>query len=324
LQGKKFTRVFYATDVHGSERCFKKFLAAGRFYNADVLVLGGDVTGKLVIPIVDMGNGVHKATYIGKVDSVSTPEDLEILKNRISDSGYYYYLCGKSEMDDLQSSKEKVDQLFVKVMKETLVRWVELAEQVLKETNTPCYITGGNDDMQEVIDQIRDTEHVKNPENKVMKISPIHTMASIGWSNMTPWKCPRDCSEAELGSRIEKVMEGVQDTSNLIFNFHTPPFDTPPLDTVQKLDDSVYPPKPVIEQGQAIMVGAGSTSVKNAIEKYQPLVDLCGHIHEGRGVCKIGRTEVINPGSEYSEGVLRGVILNLGDKKVMSWQLTSG
>jgi Icc-related predicted phosphoesterase len=323
LQGKKFTRVFFATDVHGSERCFNKFLAAGRFYKADVLVLGGDITGKLVIPIVDMGNGIHKATYVGKVENASTKEELETLKNRIADSGYYYYFCGKSEMDDLQSSKEKVDQLFVKVMKETLARWVEYAEQVLKETNTPCYITGGNDDMQEVVDEIRDTEHVKNPENKLVKLDPIHEMASMGWSNITPWKCPRDCSEEELESHIEKVMADVQDTSNLVFNFHTPPINCG-LDTVQKLDDSVYPPKPVLDHGQPILVGAGSESVKKAIEKYQPLLDLCGHIHEARGMCKIGRTHVINPGSEYSEGILRGAILNLADKKVLSWQLTSG
>jgi len=323
LQGKKFTRVFFATDVHGSERCFNKFLAAGRYYKADVLVLGGDITGKRVIPIVDMGNGVRNATYVGKVETASTQEELETLKNRISDSGYYYYLCGKSEMDDLQKSKEKVDELFIQVMKETLARWVEYAEKVLAETNTPCYITGGNDDMQEVIDEIRETEHVKNPENKVVKIDPIHEMASMGWSNMTPWKCPRDCSDEELGSRIEKLMGGVQDTSNLIFNFHCPPINCG-LDTVEKLDGSTYPPKRVLDHGQPIMVGAGSESVKKAVEKYQPLVDLCGHIHEGRGMCKIGKTHVINPGSEYSEGVLRGAILNVADKKLLSWQLTAG
>ena len=323
MQSKKFTRVFFATDVHGSERCFKKFLSAGKFYKADVLVLGGDVTGKLVIPIVDMGNGAYKATYVGKVETTSTPEELETLKNTIADSGYYYYLCGKSEMDDLQKSKEKVDQLFVKVMKETLARWVELAEQVLKETNTPCYITGENDDMQEVIDEIRETEHVKNPENRLVTIDPIHQMASMGWTNITPWKCPRDCSEEELGGRIEKLMEHAHDTSNLIFNFHCPPINCG-LDTVQKLDDSVYPPRAVLDHGQPILIGGGSESVRKAVEKYQPLIDLCGHIHEGRGVCKIGKTQVINPGSEYSEGILRGVILNLADKKVASWQLTSG
>lgn len=55
-----------------------------------------------------------------------------------------------------------------------------------------------------------------------------------------------------------------------------------------------------------------------------PLVDLCGHIHESRGACKIKKTLVVNPESEYTEGILRGVIVNLADKKVASWQMTSG
>jgi hypothetical protein len=44
------TTLFFATDLHGSETCFRKFVAAARFYGADLLVLGGDLTGKLVVP----------------------------------------------------------------------------------------------------------------------------------------------------------------------------------------------------------------------------------------------------------------------------------
>jgi Icc-related predicted phosphoesterase len=323
MQGKKFTRVFFATDIHGSERCFTKFLAAARFYKADVLVLGGDITGKMVIPILDLGDGTFKASYVGKEEILKTSEEVKSLERRIADSGYYYYHCSKSEMDDLRASEQKVDELFVKVMKETLVRWVEYAEQVLRETGTPCYLTGGNDDLQEVVDVIRETDHVKNPDNRVVKIDEIHEMASMGWSNPTPWKCPRECSEEELSDRIEKIMASVSDTANCVFNFHSPPVNCG-LDTVQKLDDSVYPPRPLLDRGQPVLCGAGSESVRKAIDKYQPLVDLCGHVHESRGVCKIGRTPVINPGSEYSEGILRGAIVNLVENKVLSWQLTAG
>lgn len=319
---RRFTRVFFATDVHGSERCFRKFLGAAKFYKADVLVLGGDITGKFVIPIVEHGNGVFYADYLGTQEIVKTPEELKRLEQRAADSGYYSYHCTESEIGELKGSKDKVDELFLKVMKETLVRWVEFAEQVLRETKTVCFVTGGNDDRQEVLDGIEETEHVKKPDNQVVMIDEIHPMANLGWSNPTPWKCPRECSEAELNDRIEKIIKST-DPANLVLNFHTPPLDCG-LDTVQKLDESVYPPKPVIERGQPIMIGAGSKSVRNAVEKYQPLLDLCGHVHESRGVCKIGRTLVVNPGSEYSEGVLRGVIVNLGDKKVISWQLTAG
>jgi Icc-related predicted phosphoesterase len=323
MDGKKFTRIFFATDIHGSERCFKKFLGGAGFYKADVLVLGGDITGKFVIPIVDMGDGTFTAHYVGKDEVLRTPEELKEMEQRIADSGYYSYRCGKSEMDDLRASKEKVDKLFLKVMVDTLARWVDYAEQGLSKTNTMCYLTGGNDDYQEVIDGIQSTEHVKQCDGKVVKIDALHEMANMGWSNPTPWKCPRECDEAELGKRIEKVMAEVSDKANCILNFHSPPMDCG-LDTVQKLDDSVYPPKPIMYKGQPILFGAGSSSVRAAVEKYQPLADLCGHVHESRGMCKVGKTQVINPGSEYSEGVLRGAVVNVSDRKVLSWQLTSG
>ena len=323
MKEKRFTRVFYATDIHGSERCFRKLLGAAQVYKADVLVLGGDVTGKMLIPIVDLGNGTFRADYLGTEQIVKTPEQLHRMEQLIADSGYYYRHCTKSEMDELKVSKEKVDKLFVRVMKETLARWVEYAEGVLARTGTSCYITGGNDDIQEVIDEIHETEHVKNPDNRVVKIDTAHEMASMGYGNPTPWKCPRDVSEKELGERIEKLMASVSDPANCILNFHIPPLGCG-LDTVAKLDDSVYPPKAVMQGGQPVMIGAGSESAQNAIKKYQPLLDLCGHVHESRGACKIGRTLVINPGSEYTEGILRGVIVNIADKKVLSWQLTSG
>ena len=323
MSGKKFTRIFYATDVHGSERCFRKFLSAARVYKADALVLGGDITGKIVIPIVDKGNGIVRADYLGREEIARTPEELGRLEQLIADSGYYYYHRSESEMNELKNSKEKLDQLFLKVMKETLGRWAQYAEQVLRQTGTVCYITGGNDDLQEVLNELRDTEHVKNVDGKVVRLDSLHEMANMGWSNPTPWKCPRECDEEELEQRIEKLVANVSNADNCIFNFHIPPINCG-LDTVAKLDDSVYPPKFVMEGGRQVMIGAGSEAVRHAVEKYHPLVDLCGHVHESRGVCKIGKTLVVNPGSEYSEGQLRGAILNLADKKVLSWQLTSG
>ena len=322
MQGKKFVRLFFATDIHGSERCFRKFIRAAKFYKADILVLGGDITGKFVIPIVDHGSGTFKADFVGTEMVANTDEQLKGLERLIADNGYYYYHCSKSEMEDLKASKEKVDAIFLKVMQQTLARWLSFAEETLRESGTICYVTGGNDDLQEVVDGIAETEHVKNPDNQVVHIDPIHEMASLGWSNPTPWKCPRECSEEELAQRVDKLLVSVSDLSNCVLNFHTPPLNC--LDTVAKLDDSVYPPKIVLEAGQPVMTAAGSASIYKAIEKYAPLIDLCGHVHESRGTCKVGRTLIVNPGSEYSEGVLKGAIVNLADKKVASWQLTSG
>jgi hypothetical protein len=322
MPDKKFTKIFFATDLHGSGRCFEKLLSAAKFYKADVLVLGGDLTGKMLVPIVDLGDGTFKADYVGG-KTVHGDEEVKSLEKEISDSGYYSYRCSKTEMDDLKASKEKVDQLFINIMKETLVSWVERAEPFLSELRVTCYLTGGNDDHQEIVDAIRDTPHVKNSDNKVVKIDQLHEMINLGWSNITPWKCPRDHSEEDLEAAMESLVSSVTDVQNCVFNVHTPPIDCG-LDTCPKLDESVYPPKPVFDKGQAVMIGGGSTSVRRAVEKYQPLVHLCGHIHESRGTTKIGKTLVINPGSDYPDGVLRGAIVNIGDKKVVSSQLTSG
>jgi len=82
--------------------------------------------------------------------------------------------------------------------------------------------------------------------------------------------------------------------------------------------------KVVYDMGNPVMAAAGSTAVRDAIERLQPLVGLHGHIHEGRGETKIGRTLCLNPGSVYSEGVLNGLLLTLADGQVKDYQFTQG
>jgi hypothetical protein len=322
MPDKKFTKVFFATDLHGSASCYDKILSAAKFYKVDVLVLGGDMTGKMIVPIVDMGDGTFKADYVGE-KTLRTREEVNALEKEISDSGYYYYHCNKAEVEELKASPENVNKIFMSVMKDALLKWVDRAEAFLANLGVTCYLTGGNDDFQEVVDAIQETPHMKNADHKVLRIDGVHEMVNLGWSNPTPWKCPRDHTEDELGAMMEKLMPSVSDPANCVFNVHVPPINSG-LDTAPKLDDSVYPPKPVFEKGQAVMFGAGSTAIRRNVEKYQPLLHLCGHIHESRGMTKIGRTLIINPGSEYQQSVLRGAIVNIADRKVLSWQLTAG
>ena len=64
-------KVFFATDLHGAETCWRKFLNAAKFYDADVLVCGGDMTGKAMLPIVSE-NG-HFTVTLGGEHSVTIP-----------------------------------------------------------------------------------------------------------------------------------------------------------------------------------------------------------------------------------------------------------
>jgi uncharacterized protein len=322
---KKATRLFFATDLHGSERTYRKFINAGKFYDVDILVMGGDITGKLLIPIIQENNNHYRATLQGRVEEISTHEEMENLLSRLGTLGFYYKVMDEAEFRALSADENAVNELFHQLARQRLESWVDLAEERLSGTGKKCFVTGGNDDASEVLTAIkRDGTHSFFAcENEVVQVDDDHRMLSIGFSSPTPWKTPREIPDEQLGEMIEKMAVMVNDPSHTIFNFHDPPIDSS-LDTCPMLDWTKDPPEPIIQGGQTVMYGAGSRSVRYAIEKYQPMLGLHGHIHESQSVAKIGRTTIINPGSEYGEGILRGCLVTFIDGKVEGYQMTSG
>lgn len=318
------TRVFYATDIHGSTLCFRKFLNASHYYKANTLILGGDLTGKAVIPIIEQTNAAYSAEFLGQERILKDQRELDCLENEIANSGMYSFRTDKEQIADLNAHPAKMDQLFKELINRRLREWMGIVDELRKTSEVMMYVTGGNDDDYS-IDQILEepSAPVVHATDEIVYLDDLHEMISLPYSNMTPWKCPRDISEDEYGKRIEGIADKVRDHQNAIFNFHCPPIDSG-LDTCPRLDATTYPPKPIVENGTVVVGGAGSTAVRSAIEKNHPLVGLHGHIHESRGLAKIGGTMCFNPGSEYSEGILRGVILSLNDKKVGSYLFTSG
>ncbi len=317
-KAKSFTRVFFATDVHGSDRSFRKFVATGGFYKADVLIMGGDITGKVCVPIVETSPGRFEFDYQDTKHVVDRGE-LEAWEKTISDSGAYVWRTDSRTSEELSSSAEKKEELFTQLMIERLKSWIEIAEKNLRGTGISCYMTGGNDDKSEVVEILKDSDYIVDPEGKVVRIDEHHEMISTGYSNPSPWKCPRELPEDELFVRIDEMASKVEDVNNCIFNLHAPPLSSG-LDNCPRLDTSVFPPRPLGGE----FASAGSTAVLQSIEKYQPLLGLHGHIHESRGAVKIHKSLCINPGSEYSEGIIRGAIINLAEKGILSYQLTSG
>lgn len=322
---KKTSRLFYATDLHGSERTYRKFINAGKFYEADILVMGGDITGKLLIPIIKEKNGHYRATLQGRVEQIATQEELDGFTARIGILGFYYKLMEEDEFRALSADENAVNQLFHELARQKLVNWVDLAEERLDNTGIKCFVTGGNDDDPEVLKAIKreGTKSFIACEGDLVHVDDDHTMISVGLSTPTPWKTPREVSEEKLGEMIEEMVAKVPDMNKAIFNFHDPPIDST-LDTCPMLDWDKDPPEPIIQGGQTVMQGAGSKSVRNAIEKYKPMLGLHGHIHESQSVAKIGRTTCINPGSEYGEGILRGCLVNFSDGEIKGYQMTSG
>jgi len=315
------TRALFVTDVHGSERCFLKFINAAKAYNVKILILGGDITGKMVVPIVRQADGTWHSKPFGNDMLMISEEQVLKAEKTIRDSGYYPFRATEDEMTDLNANRPKVDALFTRLMCESTARWIEIANQRLAGTGAICYISPGNDDRIEIDASLTDTECVINPEGKKVQLTPHHEMITLGFTNSTPWHTPRETSEEELAVKISSLTDQVGDMANAIFNFHCPPANTL-LDEAPKLDATL---KPVTIGGAMQMISTGSVAVRASIAKHQPLLGLHGHIHESKGVAKIGRTICLNPGSEYGEGILRGVILELGDKGgIKNYTFTSG
>lgn len=315
------TRIYFTSDVHGSDTCFMKFVNSAKAYRANVLILGGDITGKMIVPIVDQSDGSFAATFIGTSRIMKTNAEREELEKTIRYTGYYPYRTTSSEVEELQADKKKLDELFSGLMADGIKRWISIAEERLKGTGVKCYISPGNDDRFNIDDILKSSSIVLNPEDEVVWVDSHHEMITSGWTNVTPWNSPRETTEEKLGELFGKMISKVTRMDSCIFNLHCPPYDTP-LDEAPELDKTL---KPVVKSGGAVsMIHVGSKAVREAITKHQPLLGLHGHIHEARGFTRIGRTLCINPGSEYGEGILRGALLNIDEKGVKSHLLTQG
>jgi uncharacterized protein len=300
-------KIFFATDIHGSEVCWRKFLNSAAFYKADLVVLGGDVTGKAMVPVTSH-NGYWQVTVRGQTYRLETREELEAMLTRIRNSGFYPAMVTPDELQHLSQEEGAVDRRFTTEMISSLDRWLDMADGKLKGGQIPCILNGGNDDIWEIDDVIDQSPCVTFGEGKALDLDGFH-LISMGWTNPTPWDTFREAPEDELAAKIEAVAAQVPDMERTIFNFHAPPYGTG-LDEAPALDASLRP-----THGGAVMKPVGSTAVRDAIRKHQPLLSVHGHIHESRGIKRMGRTMAINPGSVYGDGVLQGAVIDLDPKK---------
>lgn len=314
------SKVFFATDIHGSDRCFRKFLNAGKFYGVDAIVLGGDITGKMIVPVVEEGAGRYYAQLFGRKRVVDA-DGLPGLNKFIADAGFYPQPMTTEEINVLKDDPAGVSDLFRKLISATMTQWIELAQERLAGSRIQCLIAPGNDDPLFVDDVLGSSPIVVNPDGRLVELPGGFPMISVGYSNRTPWDSPRELDEEDLAALIDSEVAKLADPSRAIFNLHVPPKDTP-IDQAVALDSEF---RPVMRGGAPYITGVGSSAVRDAIATYQPMLSLHGHIHESRGEARIGRSLALNPGSEYSEGVLRGVIITLSEKKgVRGYQLVAG
>lgn len=318
-QNSEVTRLFYAGDVHGSRVCWKKFVNAAAHYPADVLVMGGDLTGKALVPIVREGDGSYGAEVVGERRTARTAEELDQMQRAISDNGMYPLIVDRDEALALATDLERRQEAFEQALLDELRLWVRLADERLQGTGARAYVIPGNDDPWEVDEVLAAGSSVVACDEAVAEIGP-HELVSFGYSNRTPWHTPRELDEDEIYARLKRLVDQLENPGRAILNVHVPPYESS-LDTAFEVDDDL---RYVMKGGRPHQIPTGSPAVRQIIEETQPLLSLHGHIHESRGVTKIGRTVAINPGSDYGSGHLDGCLVHLAPEKVVNQYLVSG
>ncbi|HET7726891.1 MAG TPA: hypothetical protein VFK54_06135 [Candidatus Limnocylindrales bacterium] len=300
-------RIFFATDIHGSDVCWRKFLNAGSFHKADVLIMGGDMTGKAMVPIVAR-NGSWEVTLREQKQVLGSEDAVQAIEKQIRDRGYYPVRLSQDEVDAWSADPSLVDARFKDEMLRSVERWMALADERLEGKGIRCIVSPANDDMFEIDPLISAARNVELGEANTIEIDGL-SIVSTGWANPTPWKTYRELPEDQLRERIDGLVAQVPDPRRSVFNFHAPPYGSN-LDSAPKLDEDMN----YVAGGQAL-VPVGSKAVRDAIAAYGPVASLHGHIHEGRGAVKLGRTLAVNPGSTYEDGVLQAAIVDLDTRK---------
>lgn len=313
------TKVYFATDLHGSSKCFRKFVNAGTAYGVDVLILGGDVAGKALQTIVRGADGRYRCSFIGTSYEVEPGPDLEELERLIADHGYYPYRAEAGELD-ARRADGSLDGLFVQLMRERLTSWLTLADERLRPTGKRLYFMLGNDDPIELRTLLDEAPWGTHDEGRVVMIDEDHEMISWGYSNITPWHTHREMTEEQLTAALGGLASQLAAPERAIVNVHVPPYGSG-LDEAPMLDANLTVQT---SAGQVKFAAVGSTAVRDMLLAVQPLLGLHGHIHESGGIRRLGRTIAINPGSDYGTGVLNGALITLERDKVAAHQLVRG
>lgn len=311
-------RLFFASDIHGSDVCFRKFLNAAGHYRATVLVMGGDLTGKALVPIVELGSGHFEATFMGERLRADA-EGMADLERRVRFNGFYPYRCSPEENELLGRDESQRREAFAREMRRATERWVALADERLPGTGVRCFVMPGNDDELLIDEVLASSRAIENHDGRIAEVEG-YRLIGHGWSNRTPWRTAREKDEPEIEEDLRRLLDEAGQQRPIIFNPHVPPHGSG-LDLAPRLREDL---SVVSRAGQPEMVPVGSTAVRRVIEEYQPLISLHGHIHESRGVVRLGRTVSVNPGSEYNVGRLLGALVDLEAGTVGNVQLVAG
>lgn len=312
------TRFIFSTDLHGSEIFWRKFLNAAKAFDLDALVLSGDMTGKVIVPIIKRSDGKYDAIF-QKEKYVLSDSEIPDFSKRVRSVSYMPYITTREEAQKIATDEPFREALFEQLEKEVVKIWLDLIPEKIP-AKCRVIISPGNDDKLGIDEVIKQHPSAIFAEEDVVALDEEHEVACVGWSNITPFHSPRECPEEELYERMKKVALRVKNMKTAIFCFHCPPYDSE-IDKAPLLDKDL---RPVVMAGSHQHGPAGCKATRKIIEEFQPLLGLHGHIHESPGFCQIGRTKCLNPGSEYSEGIFKGYLVEVDGEKIIRLQRVEG
>jgi len=311
--GEESLTLYYASDIHGSDLLWRKFLGANKFYGADAAIMGGDLLGKAVVPIERRDDERYRLTFLG-AEQVIEEAELAETESSIRFNGFYPWIASADEIAERRTDQEA---LFHQVARVELQQWLDLANA--RTNSDRPFVIAGNDDPWYVDELLESSSGIVFCDERVVRVGQ-HEMISLSYANPTPWDSPRELDEDALYARLRALADQLEHPETSIFNLHVPPYDTG-LDRAAKLKPDLTP---VYAGGRPVPIPVGSTAVRQLIDEVQPLLGLHGHIHESRGEIRLGRTLAVNSGSEYNTGRLHGVVVRLGPGSVISHQFVVG
>jgi Icc-related predicted phosphoesterase len=216
------------------------------------------------------------------------------------------------EIAEIGGSIEREREVFGRLKLAALEGWLALADERLTGRRTRAFLMPGNDDPPAIDALLATSQSLVDVQGATTELAPGVWMASRGESTPTPWHTPREVPDATLGDLVATAVRDLPPTGTTIWNLHMPPFDTG-VDRAPRLDGSLH--VQYDGSGEPIMEPVGSHAIRELIAELQPTIALHGHIHEGRGRYRIGATTGFNPGSQYQDGVLQGLLLRVSARK---------
>jgi uncharacterized protein len=301
-------RCLIASDLHGSNACFKKLVALADEVRADICVVAGDISGKRAI-IGYPENQEHIRFHEDGRNHTVRMDEFEVLRAQWGNIGIY----GIRVKDDVPSVDEV--RLESEAKRLRLTQWLDFAKKRFAPAGRRLFIMPGNDDSPDVVETLNFHNWATNIDDNVVRVGD-YALGGLGYSNPTPWQTYRELSESQLSSKLNSLAAALGDCDFPLVAIHVPPLDSG-LDLapeVVRLKNGEFATRP----GRSIHVG--SSEVHKFVTSFQPILLACGHCHDSAGFRFIGKSLCLNAGSVFQIGTLNAALVILERGSVKGFQ----